>query len=114
MLARPKYLDQLSQFEKERQGEVLRTCELWLARHEFDKARQQIDLYQEEVARQQYPLEVAGIRPVAIRSLNRAGIHTLTELRNASDELLDGLTEHGATLETISYIKSAQYWLLRK
>jgi hypothetical protein len=114
MHARPKYLDQLSRFEKERQGEVLRQCELWLARYEFDKARQQLDLYQQEVAQQQYPLEVAGIRPVAIRSLNRAGIFSLVELRNASDELLAGLTEHGASLETISYIKSAQYWLLRK
>ena len=48
MHARPKYLDQLSRFEKERQGEVLRQCELWLARYEFDKARQQLD--QEEMA----------------------------------------------------------------
>jgi hypothetical protein len=109
MMARPTYLDHLADFERERQGEILRTLELHLAEHRFDQAHRTLSAFELEVSERQLPLERMGLSAVAVRSLNRAGIETGQQLRDATDSELDALV---AGLETIRSIKAARQRML--
>jgi hypothetical protein len=103
--ARPFYLDLLSDFERGRQGEILRAVELHLAAHRFGEAHRTIDAYQFEVAERQLPLESLGIAAQPARALNRLGIESVEDLRAASTEQLDTVAAAGTTLESVARIK---------
>jgi hypothetical protein len=102
-------LDHLSDFERERQGEVLRAIELHLAGHRWGQAHRTLSAYELEVSERQLPLERMGLSSVAVRALNRAGIETGQQLRDATDAELDALV---AGLETIRSIKAARQRML--
>lgn len=106
MMARPTYLDHLADFERERQGEILRTLELHLADHRFDQAHRTLSAFEMEVAERQLPLERMGLSAVAVRALNRAGIETGQQLRDATDAELDAMP--AVSLETVRTIKAAR------
>lgn len=110
MIARPNYLKHLARFESERQGEVLRTLELHLAGHRFDQAHRTLSAYELEVAERQLPLERMGLSRVAVRALNRIGIESSQQLREAGDDVLDGLV--AVSSETIRVIKAAKQRLI--
>lgn len=110
MIGRPTYLDHLADFERERQGEILRTLELHLAEHRFDQAHRTLSAFELEIAERQLPLERMGLSSIAVRALNRAGIETGQQLRDATDAELDTLPAVG--LETIRVIKAARQRLL--
>jgi len=104
--ARPFYLDLMTDFERGRQGEILRAVELHLADHRFDALHRTIDAYQLEVAERQLPLESLGIAAQPARALNRVGIQTVEDLRAASAEQLDAVAAAGTTLESVARIKA--------
>ena len=105
MIARPFYLDLLTDFERQRQDEVLRTVQLHLADHRFDAAQRTIEAYQQEVAQQQYPLESLGLTPQPVRALNRLGIYSVSDLRGATADQLDQAAQTGTTGELVERIK---------
>ncbi len=104
--ARPFYLDLMTAFERNRQGEILRTLELHLSDHRWDALHRTIDAYQLEVAEHQRPLECLGIAAQPVRALHRVGILTVEDLRAASAEQLDTVAAAGTTLESVARIKA--------
>jgi hypothetical protein len=99
-------LDHLADFERERQGEVLRTLELHLADHRFDAAHRTLSAFELEISERQLPLERMGLSAVAVRALNRSGIETGQQLRDATDAELDAMP--AVSLETVRAIKAAR------
>jgi predicted RecB family nuclease len=99
-------LDLLADFERGRQGEILRAVELHVAAHRFDQAHRTIDSYELEVRERQLPLETLGIAAQPARALNRVGIETVEQLRAASPEQIDTVAAAGTTLESVARIKA--------